>query len=60
MTKHVNHLTNLLNNNEVHQAIDYLRNFHFDIQSKELKFIFTQLKNNQVNNYISFKERFFS
>lgn len=60
MIKYVNHLTKLLNNNEVHQAIDYLRSHHFDIQSKELKSIFTQLKDNQANNYLLFKERFFS
>lgn len=60
--KHVQHLTKLLNDNDVHQAVDYLRNNmnNVDVQSQEIQSIFTQLKDNQVNNYIVFKERFFS
>lgn len=62
MEKHVQHLTKLLNDNDVHQAVDYLRNHMngVDVQSQEIQSIFTQLKDNQVNNYIVFKERFFS
>ena len=62
MEKHVQHLTKLLNENDVHQAVDYLRNYmnSVDVQSQEIQSIFTQLKDNQVNNYIVFKERFFS
>lgn len=60
--KHIQHLTKLLNDNDVHQAVDYLRNNmnNVDVQSQEIQSIFTQLKDNQVNNYIVFKERFFS
>ena len=62
MEKHIQQLTKLLNDNDVHQAVDYLRNHmnSVDVQSQEIQSIFTQLKDNQVKNYIVFKERFFS
>ena len=56
--QHVQYLTQLLNNNDVNQAVDYLRNKinPVNVQSQEPQSIFIQLKDNNVSNYILFKE----